>query len=318
METLYTIGFGDSGAGGLIFLLEVYRTLLPELRTIQAHYPIQIKLVHLGDSQNSPYGQKKIQELIPLTQNLITTLAETHHANQIIIACNTASVTAQTPEIIARQAHYTLPITFMIQKSARALYDLSTRNPDRHLGILATSATLQSQRFPAELHTLHTQLAGQSPTHRLILHTHAPTTWATLLEHHAPPALIRHTLETDLTEFLSQPGTEHLSAIGLFCTHYHYFEPQIREILTQHGLPANLPLLSQGQLYTTDILDTLKKDLQNTTPRATPLSAEKTPDPGIESYITGDNLSEIQAVMAECYPELSHQIQYQSVINYHF
>lgn len=72
------VGLCDSGLGGL--------TVLKELRK---KYP-KNDYVYIGDNKNIPYGNKSLDELINLGQNLIDFL-EKKNVDLIIIACGTLS-----------------------------------------------------------------------------------------------------------------------------------------------------------------------------------------------------------------------------------
>ena len=72
------VGLCDSGLGGL--------TVLKELRK---KYP-KNDYIYIGDNKNIPYGNKSLDELINLGQNLIDFL-EKKNVDLIIIACGTLS-----------------------------------------------------------------------------------------------------------------------------------------------------------------------------------------------------------------------------------
>jgi glutamate racemase len=74
--------FFDSGIGGL-----------PYFEHIQAKNPCE-RFVYLADRNNFPYGPKSREVLIALLETLIHTLVVQYNPKLIVLACNTASVSA--------------------------------------------------------------------------------------------------------------------------------------------------------------------------------------------------------------------------------
>lgn len=75
------IGVFDSGVGGLTILKELLREL-PEER-----------FIYYGDTGNCPYGVRPVAEIQELSRNAVRFLLD-HGAKIIVVACNTASVSA--------------------------------------------------------------------------------------------------------------------------------------------------------------------------------------------------------------------------------
>ena len=75
------VGVFDSGVGGLTILSELRRELPDE------------RFIYFGDTGNCPYGVRPVSEIRELSRNAANFLL-TKGAKIIVVACNTASVSA--------------------------------------------------------------------------------------------------------------------------------------------------------------------------------------------------------------------------------
>lgn len=75
------VGVFDSGVGGLTILKELLRELPDE------------RFIYFGDTGNCPYGVRPVEEIQELSRNGARFLLD-HGAKIIVVACNTASVSA--------------------------------------------------------------------------------------------------------------------------------------------------------------------------------------------------------------------------------
>jgi glutamate racemase len=125
------IGIFDSGVGGLT----VARAIIDQLPNES--------IVYLGDTANSPYGPKSIQEVRVLGLTVMDRLVE-EGVKLLVIACNTASAT------VLRDARerYTdalgIPVVEVIQPAVRRAV-ASTRN--KRVGVIGTSVTIGSKAY---------------------------------------------------------------------------------------------------------------------------------------------------------------------------
>jgi glutamate racemase len=125
------IGIFDSGVGGLT----VARAIIDQLPNES--------IVYLGDTANSPYGPKGIQEVRDLAISVMDRLVD-EGVKLLVIACNTASAA------VLRDARerYTeargIPVVEVIQPAARKAV-ASTRN--HRVGVIGTSATVTSRAY---------------------------------------------------------------------------------------------------------------------------------------------------------------------------
>lgn len=125
---MITLGVFDSGVGGL----SVLRDLLTELPGVRC--------VYVADNAFAPYGERDVATLQDRARKVTAYLRRQHAVNALVIACNTA--TAHAIDAL-RIEHPDLPIVGV----EPALKTASALSASGHIGVLATRATLSSQRF---------------------------------------------------------------------------------------------------------------------------------------------------------------------------
>lgn len=123
-----TVGVFDSGVGGL----SVLRALLAELPGV--------RFIYVADSAYAPYGERTVSEITDRSERITAWLRHSHHIDALVVACNTA--TALTIDRL-RAAHPDLPIVGV----EPALKPAAATSRTRHIGVLATRGTLNSERF---------------------------------------------------------------------------------------------------------------------------------------------------------------------------
>ena len=126
MNTNGSIGFFDSGVGGLTIWNEVLK-ILPYENTI-----------YIADSQNAPYGTKSKKEIIKLSISSTETLIN-KGAKLIVVACNTA--TTQVIELLRDK--FDIPFVGI----EPAIKPAALSSVTRKIAILATHGTLESDHF---------------------------------------------------------------------------------------------------------------------------------------------------------------------------
>jgi glutamate racemase len=125
------IGIFDSGVGGLT----VARAIIDQL----PHESV----IYLGDTANTPYGTKTIQEVRTLALDVMDRLVD-EGVKLLVIACNTASAA------VLRDARerYTegrgIPVVEVIQPAVRRAV-AATRN--NKVGVIGTTATITSRAY---------------------------------------------------------------------------------------------------------------------------------------------------------------------------
>jgi glutamate racemase len=128
------IGIFDSGAGGLTVLHECLVTMPHE------------DFVYLGDGARCPYGPRPPEEIRRFALELGGHL-EGEGVKLIVAACNSATA-ASLPLL---QERLTAPVVGVLSPEAHAAVQ-ATRN--RRIGVLATEATVESDRYANAIRSL--------------------------------------------------------------------------------------------------------------------------------------------------------------------
>ena len=193
------IGVFDSGVGGLSILDEA-------LRQLPDH-----DYLYFADSANAPYGEKPSEWISERSLEVCQSLAEAG-CQAIVVACNTA--TAEAIQSIRAQLK-TIPIIGV----EPGIKPAALQSEKGLVGVLATEATLKSDKFNALLATLPVDCrfvkqagAGLVP---LIEsgQLQAPETAALLAQHLQPMC------------------TAGIDTLVLGCTHYPFLMPLILNLL---------------------------------------------------------------------------------------
>ncbi len=192
------IGVFDSGVGGLSILDEALRQLP------------QHDYIYLADSANAPYGEKSSNWITARSLALCKYLAS-KGCHAILIACNTA-----TAEAIAQiRAELSIPIIGV----EPGIKPAAMQSQNGIVGVLATEATLKSDKFNALLATL--------PDHcRFIKQSGAGL--VPLIE--AGKADSEETLDL-LSKHLEPILDAGSDTLVLGCTHYPFLRKSIRKLL---------------------------------------------------------------------------------------
>ena len=102
--------------------------------------------VYLGDGARCPYGPRPAEEIRRFALELGAHL-EREEVKLIVAACNSATAAA-LPEL---QRELTVPVVGVLSPEAHAAVQ-ATRN--RRIGVLATDATVESDRYAKAIHEL--------------------------------------------------------------------------------------------------------------------------------------------------------------------
>jgi glutamate racemase len=191
---LATIGVFDSGVGGLSILDEA-------LKQLPLHH-----YIYLADSANAPYGEKSASWIANRSLHMCRYLVE-HGCDAIVVACNTA-----TAEAIAKiRAELQIPVIGV----EPGIKPAAMQSQSGVVGVLATEATLNSDKFNALLATLPSQC-------RFIKQAGAGL--VALIENGEIESPAMRTLLQGIVE--TQADT-----LVLGCTHYPFLKNQIRELI---------------------------------------------------------------------------------------
>ena len=220
------IGIFDSGLGGL-YVARGIRAALPDY-----------DYVYLGDTMNVPYGGRSFDAIYNLSKNAIQYLFDTHDCDLVIIACNTASVTAlrKLQQEFLVEHYPDRRILGVVVPTLEAATELGNSN----IGLIATEYTVRSKIYDEEIAkiTPDARIYGQ-PTPLLV----------PLIEHHGEkymPQIIE--------DYLEPLQDKSLDCLILGCTHYIAIKDQVREIL-----PNNVHILSQDEIIPPKLADYLTR-----------------------------------------------------------
>lgn len=203
MSSQPVVVFLDSGKGGLPYLKDYHR-----------HNQSQ-SLIYVADTASFPYGLKDKAELCHILQRTIERIVMRLNPALIVLACNTASVTALT---WLRQ-RISVPLVGVVP----AVKSASAKSSAGKIGLLVTERTATGNY----LHDLIGQFAADQAVITVIA-----SDIVNYIEHHAtslsitPSPEINTLIKNTLQEF-TQAGTD---TIILGCTHFLY----IADLLKTH------------------------------------------------------------------------------------
>jgi glutamate racemase len=224
------IGVFDSGFGGLTVLSEIVRSL-PEY-----------DVVYLGDNARAPYGNRSFEVVYKYTLEAVQWLFG-RGCRLIVIACNTASAKAlrniqqnDLPSIDPDRR--VLGVLRPVTESIGAL------TKTRHVGVLGTQGTVQSQSYSIEIHK-------QFPD--IIVTQEACPLWVPLVENgefDGPGAdyFVKKHIECLLAR------DTRIDTVILGCTHYPLLYDKIRKFL-----PAPIAIVSQAEIVAASLADYLQR-----------------------------------------------------------
>jgi glutamate racemase len=224
------IGVFDSGYGGLTILKELKKQLP------------QHDYIYLGDNARAPYGTRSFETVYQYTLEAVKWFFD-NGCSLVVLACNTASAKA-----LRNIQQLDLPnlapdkrVLGVIRPSSEVLGNYSVSG---HVGIMATSGTVQSDSYIMEM-------AKFFPT--IKVHQQACPMWVPLIEngeYDTPGA--DYYVKQYLDQLFSQSND--IDTILLACTHYPLLAPKIAA-----QLPNGVKLVSQGEI----VAESLVKYLQN-------------------------------------------------------
>lgn len=213
------IGVFDSGYGGLT-VLSAIRAQLP-----------QYDFIYFGDNARAPYGNRSFDVVYEFTLEAVKFLFE-QGCPLVILACNTASAkalrTIQQKDLPALSSSNR--VLGVIRPSTEVLGELTH---SKHVGILGTQGTINSNSYPIEL-------AKFAPD--IEVHQHACPMWVPLIENQQfeHPAGKQFILE-DVQQLLST--NEQIDTILLACTHYPVLQEQLQQLVG-----PNIQIVPQGPI----------------------------------------------------------------------
>lgn len=224
------IGVFDSGYGGLTILSEIQKTLP------------QYNYIYLGDNSRAPYGTRSFDVVYEFTKQAVLALFE-QGCNLVILACNTASAKAlrtiqqnDLPHIDPNKR-----VLGIIRPTAEVIGNITKT---RHIGIVGTPGTIQSESYPIEINKLHPDITVNS---------HACPMWVPIVENNEfNTEGADYFIKKEIDSILSMD--KDIDTLILGCTHYPLLIDKIKKYT-----PENLQILSQGRYIAESLKDYLNR-----------------------------------------------------------
>ena len=224
------IGIFDSGYGGLT-ILEKIRTELP-----------QYDYIYHGDNARTPYGTRSFDVVYKFTLECVNQLFEMG-CQLVVLACNTASAKALRT-IQQRDLPLIDPNRRVLGVIRPTVEAVGAMTKTKHIGLLATAGTVQSNSYPLEIAKLH---------ENIVVTSEACLLWVPLIEnneHNTEGAdyFIRRNVENLLA------ADPQIDTVMLGCTHYPLIVEQIKSYL-----PESVKVVSQGEIVAQSLVDYLQR-----------------------------------------------------------
>jgi glutamate racemase len=198
-----TIGVFDSGFGGLT-VLKALLELIPD-----AEY------IYFGDTARLPYGSKSVETVARYAVEAAHYL-ESHGAELLVIACNTA--TALALDRITTAAH--VPVVGVVEPGAEAAASVSKNG---RVVVIGTEATVGSHAYRKAL-----QARGLSAREKA----------CPLLVPLVEEGWVEHPVTEDVARiYLGEAfsdGFRDADALVLGCTHYPLIKPLLHRVAPSH------------------------------------------------------------------------------------
>jgi glutamate racemase len=193
------IGVFDSGVGGLTVVRELLRQLPGE------------RLVYLGDTARTPYGNKSPENLVRFALETGTFLAR-KGIKLLVVACNSSSAYS----LPALRKALKMPVLGVIDAGARAAV---SRRPGQRIGVIGTHATVRSGAYQKAIHAL-------APRARVSVQ--ACPLFVPLVEE----GWARHPLALQAAKsYLGPLKKKNIGSVVLGCTHYPLLKGVISSVL---------------------------------------------------------------------------------------
>ncbi len=229
-QTSGPIGVFDSGFGGLTVLREI-RSLLP-----------RYDYLFLGDNARAPYGTRSFDVVYRYTLQGVTALFE-RGCHIVILACNTASAKAlrSIQQNDLPRLDQNRRVLGVIRPTAEIIGSLTVT---RHVGLLATQGTIDSNSYEMEIRKLHPDITvvGQ-----------ACPMWVPLVEnfeYDKPGA--DYFVKKYIDNILARDTKIDLLLLG--CTHFPFLVSKIRQYIPKH-----VNVMQQGKYVAERLQDYLKR-----------------------------------------------------------
>ncbi|MDR1422458.1 MAG: glutamate racemase [Coriobacteriales bacterium] len=233
------IGVFDSGVGGLTVVREIVKRLPQE------------SILYFGDTLRCPYGPRPLEEIRGFARQ-ITAWLSAQGVKMIVVACNSATAAALT----SIQRESSVPVIGVVEPGARAAVQATI---SRRVGIIGTTATIDSDIYNRAIHALDTGVMTFSTATprfvemveqglRLDRMSLASGAAAGHAAYDCPPFVkIAH-------DYLDPLRRCDIDTLVLGCTHYPLLTPLIRQIMG-----AQVRIISSATETVRDVAETLDR-----------------------------------------------------------
>src|ERR1700756_5965006 len=198
-----TIGVFDSGFGGLTVL----KALLERLPAADYAY--------FGDTARLPYGSKSVETVARYAVEAAHYL-ESHGAELLVIACNTA--TALALDRITSAAH--VPVIGVVEPGAE---QASAASKNRRVVVVGTEATVASHAYKKALEARDIEVKEKA----------CPLLVPLVEEGWVEHPVTQEVAQIYLTEAFAD-GFREADVLVLGCTHYPLIKPVLRRVAPDH------------------------------------------------------------------------------------
>ncbi len=226
----FPIGVFDSGYGGLTILSEIKKSL-----------PLY-DYVYLGDNSRAPYGSRSFDVVYEFTKQAVISLFD-KGCNLVILACNTASAKALRT-IQQNDLPRLNPDKRVLGVIRPTVEVVGSMTKTKHIGILGTIGTIQSESYPIEISKLFPDItvAGES----------CPM-WVPLVENNEYKGDgADYFIRKNINRLFKKDAA--IDTIILGCTHYPLLIEKIRQFV-----PSKVNIISQGEYVAASLADYLAR-----------------------------------------------------------
>lgn len=196
------VGVFDSGLGGLT----IVQSILKKFDIVQIFY--------VADKAAAPYGHKAKEEILKHSLQVAQYLIDRHNIDALVVACNTATSAA----IKALRENFPQLIIVGTEPGVKPAIQSSKSG---HIGVLATVATLQGEKYSSLVNKLSSKNSVQ------FYEQACPG----LVEHIEFGDLESKELNGLLQNWLEPMKIKKVDTIVLGCTHYPIVAKNIKKIM---------------------------------------------------------------------------------------
>ena len=214
------IGVFDSGLGGLT----VVQAMTQVIKGAQIFY--------VADTKNAPYGEKTPEQILQYSLNITQYLINTHQIDALILACNTATSSA------IKHLRETYP-SLIIIGTEPGIKPAIEQTRTGKIGVLATPATLQGDKYQTLAQTLSSQKSVD------IFEQACPG----LVEQIEKGEMDSDVTKSLLEKWLAPMRANNVDTIVLGCTHYPLVGQSIENIME-----CNVSLIHTGEAISKHLL----------------------------------------------------------------